>query len=173
MTLPGWVGIREPRGRLGGRYAKNVTICPTQACTTPFCAQSLAALSHVKPTAEPAWPHIVVCPTPCSVVRPPMSGGISDLFKSNATPPPTRTTSTASILPVRLRQLARPAQPLRPQQCLPNQPNQPNPPAHSSACVPNQPNQPHQPGIRAAIDAFQSRELTTNGASLKFSRSVG
>ena len=33
MTLPGWVGVREPRGRLGGRYAKNVTICPTQACT--------------------------------------------------------------------------------------------------------------------------------------------
>ena len=32
--LPGWVGVREPRGRLGGRYAKNVTICPTQACTT-------------------------------------------------------------------------------------------------------------------------------------------
>ena len=23
MTLPGWVGFREPRGRLGGRYAKN------------------------------------------------------------------------------------------------------------------------------------------------------
>ena len=35
MTLPGWVGVREPRGRLGGRYTKNVTICPTQACTTP------------------------------------------------------------------------------------------------------------------------------------------
>jgi hypothetical protein len=24
-----WVGVREPRGRLGGRYTKNVTICPT------------------------------------------------------------------------------------------------------------------------------------------------
>ena len=36
MTLPGWVGVREPRGRLGGRYAKNVTICPTQACTKPY-----------------------------------------------------------------------------------------------------------------------------------------
>ena len=35
MTLPGCVGAREPIGRLGGRYAKNVTICPTQACTTP------------------------------------------------------------------------------------------------------------------------------------------
>ena len=35
MTLPGWVSVREPRGRLGGRYAKNVTICPTFACTTP------------------------------------------------------------------------------------------------------------------------------------------
>jgi hypothetical protein len=35
VTLPGWVGVREPWGRLGGRYAKNVTICPTQACTTP------------------------------------------------------------------------------------------------------------------------------------------
>ena len=35
MTLPGWVGFREPRGRLGGRYTKNVTICPTYACTTP------------------------------------------------------------------------------------------------------------------------------------------
>ena len=42
MTLPGWVGVREPRGRLGGRYAKNVTICPTQACTTPG-TQSCAA----------------------------------------------------------------------------------------------------------------------------------
>ena len=29
------VGVGEPRGRLGGLYAKNVTICPTQACTTP------------------------------------------------------------------------------------------------------------------------------------------
>ena len=36
MTLPGWVGFREPRGRLGGRYTKNVTICPTLACTTPL-----------------------------------------------------------------------------------------------------------------------------------------
>ena len=35
MTLPGWVGVREPWGRLGGRYAKNVTICPTLDCTTP------------------------------------------------------------------------------------------------------------------------------------------
>jgi hypothetical protein len=35
VTLPGWVGVREPWGRLGGRYAENVTICPTQACTTP------------------------------------------------------------------------------------------------------------------------------------------
>jgi len=35
VTLPGWVGVREPWGRLGGRYAKNVTICPTLACTTP------------------------------------------------------------------------------------------------------------------------------------------
>ena len=35
MTLPGWVGVREPRGRLRGLYAKNVTICPTQACTIP------------------------------------------------------------------------------------------------------------------------------------------
>ena len=35
MTLPGWVGVREPWGGLGGRYAKNVTICPTQACTKP------------------------------------------------------------------------------------------------------------------------------------------
>ena len=35
MTLPGWVGVGESRGRLGGLYAKNVTICPTQACTTP------------------------------------------------------------------------------------------------------------------------------------------
>ena len=35
MTLPGWVGVREPRGRLGGLYAKNVTICPTQGCTKP------------------------------------------------------------------------------------------------------------------------------------------
>ena len=35
MTLPGWVGVGEPRGRLGRLYAKNVTICPTQACTTP------------------------------------------------------------------------------------------------------------------------------------------
>ena len=26
---------RKHRGRLGGRYAKNVTICPTQACITP------------------------------------------------------------------------------------------------------------------------------------------
>ena len=34
MTLPGWVGVREPRGRLGGRFTKNVTICPTQGCTT-------------------------------------------------------------------------------------------------------------------------------------------
>ena len=32
----GWVGVREPRGRLGELYAKNVTICPTQACTTPI-----------------------------------------------------------------------------------------------------------------------------------------
>ena len=145
MTLPGWVGIREPRGRLGGRYAKNVTICPTQACTTPFCAQSLAALSHVKPTAEPAWPHIVVCPTPCSVVRPPMSGGISDLFKSNATPPPdpnhlyrfdltgapssaspTSPTPPPTAVPA---QPAQPAQPPRPQQCLRAQPAQPAPPA--------------------------------------------
>ena len=30
-TLPGWVGVGEPRRRLGGLYAKNVTICPTQA----------------------------------------------------------------------------------------------------------------------------------------------
>ena len=29
VTLPGWVGVGEPRGRLGGLYAKNVTICPT------------------------------------------------------------------------------------------------------------------------------------------------
>ena len=35
VTLPGWVGVGEPRGRLGGLYAKNVTICPTLACTTP------------------------------------------------------------------------------------------------------------------------------------------
>ena len=35
MTLPGWVGVREPRGRLGGLYAKNDTICPTQACNIP------------------------------------------------------------------------------------------------------------------------------------------
>jgi hypothetical protein len=36
VTLPGWVDVREPRGRLGGRYTKNVTICPTQACTKPL-----------------------------------------------------------------------------------------------------------------------------------------
>ena len=41
MTLPGWVGVREPRGRLGGRYAKNVTICPTQACTTPHGTRAI------------------------------------------------------------------------------------------------------------------------------------
>ena len=35
MTPPGRVGVREPRGRLGGLYAKNVTICPTQACNIP------------------------------------------------------------------------------------------------------------------------------------------
>ena len=35
MTLLGWVGFREPRGRLGGRYTKNVTIGPTLACTKP------------------------------------------------------------------------------------------------------------------------------------------
>ena len=39
MTLPGWVAVREPRARLGGLYvAKNVTICPTYACTTPGAA---------------------------------------------------------------------------------------------------------------------------------------
>ena len=43
MTLPGWVGVREPRGRLGGLYAKNVTICPTQACTTPNLGALLLA----------------------------------------------------------------------------------------------------------------------------------
>jgi hypothetical protein len=31
VTLPGWVGVRKPKGRLGARYAKNVTICPTLA----------------------------------------------------------------------------------------------------------------------------------------------
>ena len=35
VTLPGWVGVGEPKGQLGGIYAKTVTICPTQACTTP------------------------------------------------------------------------------------------------------------------------------------------
>ena len=35
MTFPGWVGVGEPKGQLGGIYAKTVTICPTQACTTP------------------------------------------------------------------------------------------------------------------------------------------
>ena len=35
VTLPDWVGVGEPRGRLGVLYAKNITICPTQACTTP------------------------------------------------------------------------------------------------------------------------------------------
>ena len=38
----GWVGVGEPRGRLGGLYAKNVTICPTQASTTPFGDPELA-----------------------------------------------------------------------------------------------------------------------------------
>ena len=50
MTLPGWVGVREPRGRLGGRYAKNVTICPTQACTTPKTALDASA-RHVRARA--------------------------------------------------------------------------------------------------------------------------
>ena len=40
MTLPGWVGVREPWGRLGGRYAKNVTICPTLVCTTPTVSRT-------------------------------------------------------------------------------------------------------------------------------------
>ena len=39
VTLPGWVGVREPRGRLGDDTRKKLpfTICPTQgqACTTP------------------------------------------------------------------------------------------------------------------------------------------
>ena len=36
MALPGWVGVREPWGPLGGRYAKNVTICPSpRRATTP------------------------------------------------------------------------------------------------------------------------------------------
>ena len=26
VTLPGWVGVGEPRGRLGGLYAKNVKV---------------------------------------------------------------------------------------------------------------------------------------------------
>ena len=29
VTLPGWLGVGEPRGCLGGLYAKNVTICST------------------------------------------------------------------------------------------------------------------------------------------------
>ena len=37
---------REPIGRLGGRYAKNVTICPTQACTTPTAVTLTAATYH-------------------------------------------------------------------------------------------------------------------------------
>ena len=35
VTIPGWVGFREPRGQLGGRYTKDVTICPTYARHTP------------------------------------------------------------------------------------------------------------------------------------------
>ena len=39
VTLPGWVGVGEPSCRLGGLYAKNVTICPTQACTIPHAVR--------------------------------------------------------------------------------------------------------------------------------------
>ena len=36
MTLPGWVGVREPsRVARGTTDTKNVTICPTYACTAP------------------------------------------------------------------------------------------------------------------------------------------
>ena len=46
-ALPGWVavGVREPWGRLGGRYAKNFTICPTQACTKPTTCEGSTATS--------------------------------------------------------------------------------------------------------------------------------
>ena len=41
MTLPAWVAVREPRARLWGAVAKNVTICPTQACTKPVACMSM------------------------------------------------------------------------------------------------------------------------------------
>jgi hypothetical protein len=46
----GTVGVREPWGRLGGRYAKNVTICPTQACTKPTTCEVSTATSTTRST---------------------------------------------------------------------------------------------------------------------------
>ena len=57
MTLPGWVGVREPRGRLGGRYAKNVTICPTQACTKPLDWMGRDPRPLARRLAPPPPPH--------------------------------------------------------------------------------------------------------------------
>ena len=68
-------GVREPWGRLGGRYAKNVTICPTQACTTPSRKMSP---SHRTPfslaflTVAPCCRKRRIGASPCAdaVVRP-------------------------------------------------------------------------------------------------------
>ena len=48
MTLPGCVGVREPRERLERLFQKNVIICPTLACT-----------SH--PTTPPHPPRAYKC----------------------------------------------------------------------------------------------------------------
>ena len=65
MTLPGWVGVREPWGRLGGRYAKNVTICPTLACTTPNLHVAVRSLEIIVPSTLTTG---ALCPTRTTMV---------------------------------------------------------------------------------------------------------
>ena len=81
MTLPGWVGVGEHRGRLGGLYAKNVTIYPTQAALYRAASHSCPVAFSLsvgvwnftrvlgawrEPSRSP-WGHIpVICVTGCA-----------------------------------------------------------------------------------------------------------
>jgi hypothetical protein len=68
VTLPGWVGVREPRGRLGGRYAKNVTICPTQGDCKPSLLRRVSTVACPRLVGPHTTFSVCLSATPRSVV---------------------------------------------------------------------------------------------------------
>ena len=65
MSLPGWVGVREPRGRLGGRYAKTLQSAPPRLAPRPKVLYTRSTrdigLTSRRPPPRPSRCQTKVC----------------------------------------------------------------------------------------------------------------